>query len=173
MANFIKTYRESVPAMRFIGKKYGNEDRVDGNFGKHWHDWFNNGWFEILEKKYDLKSVYEHGDAYIGLMRWKEGDPFEYWIGAFCPEGAEVPEGFSFVDFPESDLGVVWVQGEADEVYGLEYECANICIKEGYKIITDDQGAYWFFERYVCPRFTTPDESGNIILDICHYIEKK
>lgn len=42
---------------------------------------------------------------------------------------------------------------------------------EGYKIIPDEKGAYWFFERYCCPRFTTPDEQGNIILDICHYIE--
>ncbi len=25
----------------------------------------------------------------------------------------------------------------------------------------------WFFERYNYPRFTAPDETGNVILDIC------
>ena len=33
MVEIIKTYRQSVGAMRFIGKKYGDGDRVDGNFG--------------------------------------------------------------------------------------------------------------------------------------------
>jgi hypothetical protein len=36
MAEVIRTYRQSVPAMRFIGKKYYDEDRVDGGFGKQW-----------------------------------------------------------------------------------------------------------------------------------------
>ena len=31
----------------------------------------------------------------------------------------------------------------------------------GFKRKEDD----WCFERYNCPRFTTPDEEGNVILD--------
>jgi hypothetical protein len=172
MAEVIKVYRQSVPEMRFIGKNYGNEDRVGGGFGKQWEEWFSHGWFEVLEKNCDAKAVYEDGDAYIGLMRWKEGEPFEYWIGMFCPKDSIVPEGYSFVDFEESDLGVAWLYGKPEEVYCQEDKCADRCFEEGLKIIPDEQGAYWFFERYVCPRFTTPDEHGNIILDICHYIEK-
>ena len=92
------------------------------------------------------------------------------WV--FCPEKTEVPTGYSFVDFNEADIGVVWLYGKECEVYGQEHKCAESCVKEGYKITSDEQDTYWFFERYVCPRFTTPDEKGNIILDICHYIEK-
>ena len=40
MAQIIKTYRQSVPAMRFIGKKYEDGDRVNGGFGKQWGDGF-------------------------------------------------------------------------------------------------------------------------------------
>ncbi|NLJ96598.1 MAG: hypothetical protein GX321_05545 [Clostridiales bacterium] len=170
MAEVIKTYKQSVPAMRFIGKKYCDEDRVDGGFGKQWGEWFSNGWFDQLEKSFNLKELYEDGDAYIGLMRWKEKEPFEYWIGVFCPENAVVPEGFEYVDFDEADLGVVWLYGKEHEVYGQEHKCAKACENEGYNIIPDENGAYWFFERYACPRFTTPDEDGSIILDICHYI---
>ena len=43
--------------------------------------------------------------------------------------------------------------------------------EEGYKVISDEKGASWFFERCTCPRFTTPDDQGNIILDVCHFIE--
>ncbi len=33
-------------------------------------------------------------------------------------------------------------------------------------------GAFWFFERYQCPRFTTPDEKGNVILDMCYFVKE-
>lgn len=170
MADVIKTYRQTVPAMRFVGKKYFDGDRVDGGFGKQWVEWFANGWFEELQSNFDPKTVYGDGDATIGLMRWKEGEVFEYWIGVFCPEKAEVPKGYLFVDFPEAELGVTWVYGKEEEVFGQEHKCAESCKEQGYEIMHDEEGAYWFFERYVCPRFTIPDEHGNIVLDICHYI---
>lgn len=101
----------------------------------------------------------------------KEGEPFEYWIGIFMPESTQVPEKFEYIDFPKSELGVCWVYGKNGNVYCKEDKCAEKLGEEGYKIIPDEKGAYWFFERYCCPRFTTPDDQGNIILDICHFIE--
>lgn len=47
----VKTYRQSIPAVRFIGKKYGDGDRVNGGFGQQWGEWFQNGWFDVLEKQ--------------------------------------------------------------------------------------------------------------------------
>lgn len=173
MAEVIKVYRQSVPAMRFIGKKYRDDDRIDGNFGAKWGEWFSNDWFTVIEKQIgtSIKGVYEDGDAYIGLMRWKEGDPFEYWIGRFTPEATPVPDGFGYIDFPKSELGVCWVYGKEGDVYCKEDKCAVKLGEDGYKIISDRNGAWWFFERYGCPRFTTPDDQGNIVLDSCHYIE--
>jgi predicted transcriptional regulator YdeE len=172
-AEIIKVYKQDVPALRFIGKKYGDKDRVDGMFGKHWGDWHQNGWFGILEKQMagNLKTIYEDGDAYIGLMRCKDGDPFEYWIGIFMPEGTNVPDGFEYKDFPKAALGVCWVHGNEAEVYMQEERCAKKLEEEGHEVIKDKEDAFWFFERYGCPRFTTPDENGKIILDICHYIK--
>ena len=42
MAEIIKVFRENIPTMRFIGKKYDN-------FG-HWGEWWQNGWFDLLEQ---------------------------------------------------------------------------------------------------------------------------
>ena len=89
MREIIKTYRQSIPALRFIGKKYG--DSAHG-YGAMWGEWFEKGWFDIIVKQID--------------------------------------EGFEFNPH------------------------LSLC-----------------FERYVCPRFTTPDEKGNVILDIGFFIK--
>ena len=169
MAEIIKVYRQSVPALRFIGKKYNNADRVNGMFGAKWGEWSENGWFDVIKKQLNgsLKDVYEDGDAAIALMREEDGEfeNFEYWIGYFTPENTAVPEGFQYVDFPKSELGVCWIYGNEDEVFGLEGMCGERLEKEGFDINYN-----WNFERYVHPRNTTPDEKGNIILDICFYL---
>lgn len=172
MVEIINTYRQSVPALRFIGKKYGDKDRVNGTFAHQWSEWFSNGWFGQIEKLVKEEPTFEDADAYIGLMRMKENELFNYWIGLFCPVATQVPDGFSFVDFDAADLGVVWLYGKEGDLYKQEEKCAESCRKVGYKIIPDEQEAFWFFERYTCPRFTTKDENGKIILDICHFIEK-
>ncbi|MCL2046049.1 MAG: hypothetical protein FWG88_06650 [Oscillospiraceae bacterium] len=173
MSEITNVYRQDVGPLRFIGKKYGDVDRVDGAFSNKWEEWFANAWFEELEKILGEKLIedYADNDAYIGLMRHKEGEAFEYWIGMFMPPNTAVPEGFEFSDFPESSLGVCWVYGNEGEVYMQEARCAKKLEEEGYELIADEQGAIWFFERYGCPRFTEPDEKGNVTLDICHYIK--
>ncbi|MDR0286606.1 MAG: hypothetical protein LBI03_02705 [Clostridiales bacterium] len=173
MAEIIKVYGQRVGALRFIGKKYGDKDRVNGNFSAKWGEWHSKGWFGIVEKQKDgqLKDIYEDGDAYIGLMRWKDGEPFEYWIGIFMPENTAVPEGFEYKDFPQSEFGVCWIYGKESEVYFNEEKCAAKLEENGFKLVPDEDSAIWFFERYACPRFTTPDDKGNIILDICYYIK--
>lgn len=169
----INKYKQAIPKSRFIGIKYGDEDRVDGSFGNKWNSWFETEKFAQLEKLLteDFKEVYTDTDAYIGLMRHKDDEPFEYWIGIFLPENTDVPEGFSYIDFNTSNLGVCWIKGKEENVFGAEGECAGHLINEGMKITNDENDACWFFERYVCPRYTTPDEFKRIILDICFFVE--
>jgi hypothetical protein len=173
MVDLIKVYRQNVPAMRFIGRKYGDQDRVNEGFAALWDEWFEKKWFDAIERQINTstKETYEDGDAYCGLMRWKEGEPFEYWIGIFMPEDSVAPEGFGSVRFPPGVLGVCWVFGNEGELYGQESRCAKKLTEMGYEILPDEAGAWWFFERYACPRFTTPDDLGNRTLDVCHYIK--
>lgn len=168
----IKAYRREIPAARFIGTKYGDEDRVNGMFGAKWGEWFENSRFGVIEQHIgDNKKFYEDSDAYIGLMRFKEGEPFQYWIGMFTPADTGVPEGFDYVDFPAGAIGVCWLYGPEDELYCKEYLCGIKLGEEGLDIITDDKGAYWFYERYADGRYAAPDDKGNIILDIVHYVK--
>jgi hypothetical protein len=55
MAQIIKAYSQEVPAFRFIGRKYTNKDRVNGNYSAKWGEWFQNGWFDQVDKMTDKK----------------------------------------------------------------------------------------------------------------------
>ena len=45
MNQVIKVYKQQVPAMKFVGKKYVGDDVYS-----HWGEWFANGWFDKVEE---------------------------------------------------------------------------------------------------------------------------
>ena len=63
MAEIKKVFREEIPAMRFIGKKYHDYSG--------WGEWFANGWFETIENSMGgtdkILKIWENGGAYVGL----------------------------------------------------------------------------------------------------------
>lgn len=169
MAEIIKVYRESLPELRLIGKRYVDGDRgKDGGFNRQWEEWFQRGWFKPLEA---LGCLPANGDAYVGCMRC--AGEFEYWIGMFFPRDTSVPDGYSYADISAGDIGTCWIYGRAEsgELYGqgVHDACVAKIRDEGWQLA--DNG--WFFERYNCRRFTTPDETSNVILDYCMYLNDK
>ena len=158
---------------RTVVKKYSNADSDPVNgFAAPWKEFFENGWFGIIEKQIDgkTKGTYEDGDAYIGLIGGSgtAENPLEYWIGMFMPENTVVPEGFGYIDFPKGELGICWVYGKQKELYGNYGQCVEKLNEEGFGELLP-----WCIERYACPRFTTPDEKGNVILDIGFFIKQE
>lgn len=170
MAEIIKAFKEHLPACRFIGKRYTEADREGGGFGAKWGEWFANGWFEQIEA---LGSLPENGDAYVGLMTcaadWAD---FDYCIGMFMPAGTDVQEGFVSKEMPESDVAICYIYGKEDggDIYSQHEACCARYQTEGLWPPRATDGRVCFFERYNCPRFTTPDEKGNVILDYGCYI---
>lgn len=166
----IKSYRQSIPAVKLIGKKYGDADRVDGMFGYHWMQWIDNGWFQKIEDaaggKEHFQSLYEDGTAALGFMRYKDGAPFEYWIGMFAPPNTQTPEGLDCLELDASNFGICWYLGTEDEIYGKEHLAMERMQAEGMELQPDEQGYLNFFERYSEERFIDQDESKNKILDI-------
>jgi len=160
----IKTFREDIPEARFIGKKYTEADRTNGSFGRFWGEWFQKGWFQPLEALSPQKADTAFDGSYYGWMRGYSA--FEYWIGMLFPANTPVPEGYDFIDMPASSYGICWLYGNENtgELYGMDAHnrSEGAIVKEGMKL---KQGDVFAFERYNCPRFTTPDEHGNVILD--------
>jgi len=187
MYEIIKVYTQSIDSLKFIGKKYDNADRTNGTFevASKWSEWFQNGWFDIIENKINSNpdDTYEDRGAYIGLLRNKSKESFQYWIGMFLPENTETPKGFAHINFPKSEIGVCWVYGKEEHIsmndsLDIFNQCKERLEKDGMTHVHDRDNVCWAFERYARPRFSTPDEKGNVILDICfftkfYYDEKK
>lgn len=146
----IDVRRESWPACMLIGRQ-----------GTNWGEWWANSWFAPLEEHPALR---ENGDAYIGAVRIVNGAP-QRWIGMFFPENTPVPEGYEAVHIPAGDYAVCYLRDRegSGDFYSMEtHEACLAALKErGYIRRRDD----WCFERYNCPRFTTPDEEGMVVLD--------
>lgn len=144
---------EHCPATRLIGKKY---------VGKvNWSEWWENNWFARLE---EIQPVSFNGDAYIGAVHIVNGMP-EYWIGMFFAANTQAPDGFEYVDIEPLDYAICYLRDKegSGEFYsrGTHAMCLEKLKELGITRKEDD----WCFERYNCPRFTTPDENGNVILD--------
>lgn len=167
MAEIINVFKELMPDVKLIGKRYSNEDRDSfGSFSSKWGEWFQNGYFEKLKQCEGIEKI---SDDYVGAMRCVDGR-FEYWIGIFMSPNDEAPEDFEAINIDSSQLGVCYVYGNENngDIYGMEVH--NACMekfKEQNWIVSENN---WFVERYNCPRFTTPDEKGNVILDYCAYL---
>ena len=156
----VEVKKESCAAARFIGKRYEN--------APDWGEWWQNDWFSILEKTERLSF---NGDAYIGAVRVVNGMP-ERWIGMFFPADVLVPDGFDYADIEPMEYAVFYLCDKENSSDFYSFETHQMCLEElkalGLKRKEDD----WCFERYNCPRFTTPDENGNVILDYGVSIEK-
>ena len=166
----IKTYKQTIPATRFIGKNYGS--------GKHpnWGDAFGSDVFGQIETAAGgadkIHALYEDADAYVGMYyRNAETGGHDGWVGMFAPIDTDVPEGLEYIDFPEQSLGVCWIYGKQSEVYNKVSQCPAELASAGMAIQSDENGYIGFFERDQCPRFTSPDEKGNIILDYCYFVD--
>lgn len=156
----LEVKQESCPVARFIGKKYEG--------APNWGEWWENNWFATLE---NIPFLPINDDGYIGAVHVADGMP-ERWIGMFFPADTEVPEGFEYVDIESLDYAVFYLYDKENSGEFFTMETHNMCLEElkayGFKRKEDD----WCFERYNCPRFTTPDENGNVILDYAISIQR-
>ena len=70
--------------------------------------------------------------------------------------------------FRQENLGVCFLYGKdsSPDLFGMDAHKA--CVAAWQERGWTPSG--WFLERYNCPRYTVPDEKGNVILDYCAYL---
>ena len=171
MPEIIRTLTQPQPACCFIGKRF--DPAVWSSLPAMWGTFWENGWFGQLEtlQTPEWTKNFPDMDAYIGLEELRDGSSMpSYLVGLFAPADAVVPEGFEKIEFAACRLAVAYIYGPESAVYGFEGECLKVFAEKGL-VPRRDNGVWWMFERYACPRFTTPDEQGHVILDICCVVE--
>ena len=135
----IKVYTENLPALRFIGKDCGRDNKV---FVTKWNEWFENGWFEQLK---ELGVAPENGDAYLGATQYDD-----YWIGLLFPPDSPVPEGFESAEAKASKYAIFRLDRKKDgELFGEDG--INLVLEELRKCSLAPLWGGWGLERYRCP----------------------
>jgi len=130
-----------------------------------WDRCFADGTFEVLE---GLKEYHLGGD-YVGWIGEWGPEGFVYICGMLMQPEVPVPEGFSLRELPPGKVAVAWIKGQRAEVLLQAHALAEeALLNQGYEY---DPAACWSMEVYNCPRWTNPDEHGELILD--YYIPVK
>lgn len=173
MAKLIKFEIIELPKIYLVGKelRYSMEVHMKGDnrIPAFWGKCFTDGIFCTLEAQPD----YIYDPAYVGVMMdWDKGDgDFSYICGMLFKEAIPVPEGFVLREINAGKVGVSWIKGkDTADVCSNAHTLTEQAIKDaGFNF----DKMKWCMELYNCPRFTTPDEIGEIILDYyipCEYL---
>lgn len=172
MVDLLQVYRQTFAPACFVGKKYGENDRKNGTFAHLWQGFFARGEEKpLLEIASNRKSATPEDNALIGLLRCEDGEETQYLIGMFLPADTVTPAGYMAIPFSAANIATCWLCGPPEEVFKQEMVCHQKLLDEGYRFAKDEAGAMWFYERYVHPRFTEPDDEGNVVLDMCFFIK--
>ncbi len=165
MAKLIKFEVVELPKIYVIGKelRYSMDAHMKGDnrIGALWNQCFAEELFTTLEKQADF--IFD--PAYVGVMLdWGKGDgDFSYVCGMLFKEGASVPEGCVIKEIDATKAAVSWIQGkDINDICSQAHEMTQKKMRE--QNLPCDQTT-WCMEFYNCPRYTTPDENGEIILD--------
>ncbi len=165
MATLVRFETKAMPDLLVIGKeiRYSMEEQMQGNnrIPGLWDACFAGNAFAPLEAQADF--VYD--DAYVGVMiDWDKGDgDFSYICGMLMKPGADTPEGYSARALPAGMAAIAWIYGkDVGDVCSSAHQMTEQKLRaEGMT----NAKMRWCMELYNCPRFTTPDADGNIILD--------
>lgn len=165
MAELVRLKIEKLPAICVVGKqmKIKMSDLQTANpIPGFWDRCHSDGTFTILESHEDF--IYD--PSYVGCIVNCDmtAGTMEYLCGMLmkceCPV---LSEEFIVKQIDECEVAVGWVQGDSADVFANGYTLTAEGLKrEGY---IADYLSGWWLESYNCPRFTNPDEKGNIILD--------
>jgi len=167
------TYRQELPATRFIGKAYTEENKVNGSFSACWEEWFANDWFTPLQSLVTTEFLAKYPDAKapVGLEKTAiDTHEFTYLIGMFLPENTKVPDGYIYYDFPLTMLGVCWIKGGETDIFFKEELAFYRLMEDGFTPMLNLDGTQWIFERYAPDRYKL-DDNQKYTLDICFLVE--
>ncbi|NLG24144.1 MAG: GyrI-like domain-containing protein [Clostridiales bacterium] len=151
-----------LPAMAVVGKAiHPPESMQDNPIPAFWGQCFSEGVFAALEQLQDFVL----DPSYVGFMcDWNAPDgTFTYICGMMMKPGCPVPDGYVSRPVPPSKVAIGWVRGPEQDNYAVAHELTLAALqKAGHRA---DEAAMWCAEVYNCPRFTTKQDNGDVILD--------
>ncbi len=168
MSKLVQMEIRELGAWSIAGKEIKVKMGPENPIPAFWDKCFTDGTFTALEALTDWVLCPD----YVGFMTDYQGgdNTFVYIVGMMMKPGCPVPqEGFVSRPVEPSSAAVGWIQGESTpDVCMPAHEYTSRAMEEKGYI---SEGFSWCMELYNCPRFTTPNAEGQIILD--YYIPCK
>lgn len=167
MAEFVKLTITPIPRLYAVGKALRADMNAtmgpDNPLPAFWGQCMQDKTLDTVQAQYK-DQLYSNDQ--IGLMYdWQGGDGlFTYMIGMLLTEKpTTLPEGYETFTLSPIDVAIGWVRGKnGPDLFQPAHKMTEEALAQaGY--IADD--IPWSLELYNCPRFTTPDADGNVILD--------
>jgi predicted transcriptional regulator YdeE len=157
----VKFEIKALPKLCVIGKEIRvkmTEMGKNNPIPAFWGKCMSENVFETLEKTLG-ENIYD--PAYVGFMKMLTKDEFINVCGILMKPDTKVPEGFVKYDIESFTAGIGWIQGKEPDIYMAEHKLTEEAVKKaGYDVLKS-----YTIELYNCPRYTTPDENGNKIID--------
>jgi predicted transcriptional regulator YdeE len=165
MGRLVKFEVGELPDVLIVGKELrcNMEELMKGNnpIPAFWGKCFEENIFATLEEQTDL--IYNKD--YVGIMLdWNNDDSHtSYIVGMLMKPGAAVPAGYFSRDLEATKVAIGFIQGkDTPDVCSNAHELTEQALKS--EDFTCEKMT-WCMELYNCPRYTTPDENDEIILD--------
>lgn len=164
MGTLIQFEIRRLPRLRLIGKeiRYAMQTQRKGEnrLPAFWNQCFAEQIFAPLEAQQDQLFSPDYVGVMLDFQR-EDGD-FSYIVGMLMLEGARVPQGYSAVTLDETEVAVGYIKGGEAQVCGVAHRLTQAALEARGRTCAQ---MTWCMELYNCPRFTTPDENGDVIVD--------
>ncbi len=163
MAELIKFEFRNLPKIYVVGKEIKvkvSEVMMNNPIPKFWKSCMEDCFFNDID--FNKETVYEN--SLVGFMSEINGDGFSYICGVPLTHNEfTAPDDYTIKETEPMNVAVGYVKGkDVADVYMQAHQFTIEEIKaRGYK--TDMNS--WCMELYNNPRFTQPDQEGNIIMD--------
>lgn len=165
MAKIVKTEVCQLPEVFVVGKKITvkmpNSPEINP-IPNLWETCFSDNTFDHLMDYRD--ALFD--DAYVGWMSdfSFENGIFTYICGMLMNSDISVRDDrFVSRNIEPTTVAIGWIQGST--VPEISFAAHSLVEKAVDEIGYSCEHATWCMEVYNCPRFTQPDENGEIILD--------
>ena len=161
MPTLVKFDVRQLPGLTVAGRavRVRMADEMDDPVSELWSRCHGDGTID------ELDALDRFDDAHVGWM----GDfdaktqSFVYLAGVLLAHGASVPDGFDVRTIDPCRAAVGWVQGWPDELVPNAQELTETAMAETGLQTDDDAG--WAMELYSRPRWDTPADNGEVVLD--------
>lgn len=164
----VKFEIKEFPKLYIVGKEITDDMAKPNPIPDFWTKCINENIFKDIEQEYNEKL---YDSSYVGYMFMTNETEFIYVCGMLLKDPVLSPEQYISYEIDAFTGAIGWIQGKEPDIYIKEHSLTEKAAEEAGYVYDIEKN--FSIEAYVDPRYTTPDENGNRIIDYYIPVKKK